>query len=253
MSYYKNRLLTIKKKKSGRDATGHISVRHQGGQHKRFLRNIDWNRNKLDIPAKVTGIEYDPNRTASVALIVYADGQKNYILAPQKLKIGDTIIYSPKADIKPGNCLHLKNVPVGVPIHCLEITPGKGAQMVKSAGAAAYVESIDGDKVAVKLPSSEVRIFHANSKATIGQLSNVDLANTKLRKAGDSRRRGIRPTVRGVAQHPDSHPHGGGEGRSSIGMHPKTPWGKVALGKKTRKKKKHSNRLIVKQRKRKNE
>jgi len=248
-----NKLLTIKKKKSGRDASGHISVRHQGGQHKRFLRNVDWKRNKIDIPAKVAEIQYDPNRTADVALIVYADGHKSYILAPQKLSVGDTVISSEKAEIKPGNCLNLGNIPVGVPIHCLELTPGKGAQMVRSAGSAAYVESVDGNNVAVKLPSTEIRMFKANSKATVGQLGNSDLMNIKLTKAGDNRRRGIRPTVRGVAQHPDSHPHGGGEGKSGIGMHPKTPWGKVAMGKKTRKKKKHSNRLIIKQRKRNNE
>jgi len=243
------KLLTIKKKKSGRDSLGHISVRHQGGQHKRFLRSIDFKRNKLDVAAKVVSIEYDPNRSAKIAFITYQDGQKGYILAPDKLNIGDTIISSAKAPIKPGNTCQLKNIPAGIPLHALEITPGKGAQMVKSAGTAAYIDSVEGNRVQVKLPSGEIRIFAGNCLATIGQLSNPDLINTNYKKAGDKRRRGIRPTVRGVAQHPNSHPHGGGEGRSSIGMNPKTPWGRPALGKKTRNKKKKSNRLIVKSRK----
>ncbi len=251
MSKRVNRLTIIKKKKSGRDSSGHVSVRHQGGAKKQFLRLIDWKRQKIDVPAKVVDIQYDPNRTANIALLSYSDGDKRYILAPEKLKIGHTVISSLKADIKPGNCLPLKNIPSGVPIHCLEILPGKGAQMVKSAGSAAYIESIDADKAQVRLPSSEIRIFNSDCHATIGQLGNSELINKKLKKAGDSRRRGIRPTVRGVAQHPDSHPHGGGEGRSSVGMNPKTPWGKVAMGKKTRKLKKQSNRLIVKARKRK--
>ena len=244
----KSKLLTIKKKTSGRDARGRISVRHRGGEHKRFLRLVDFKRNKLDIEAKVVAIEYDPNRTANLALLVYTDGTKAYILAPSGLKVNDKIIYSEKAPIKDGNKLPLKNIPIGTPIHALEFHLGRGAQMIKSAGSAAFIQSIDGDKATVKLPSGELRIFPATACATIGQVGNSDHFNQKLRKAGDSRRRGIRPSVRGVAQNPSSHPHGGGEGRSSIGMHPKTPWGKTAQGKKTRKLKKASNRLIVKRR-----
>jgi len=242
-------LKTIKKKNSGRDSRGHISTRHRGGEHKRFLRTIDWRRDQTDIQAKVIAIEYDPNRTADIALLSYKNGSKSYILAPDKLKIGDILVSSSSAPIKDGNCLSLKNIPIGLPIHALEFTPGKGAQIVKTAGSAAYIQSLDGDKAVVKLPSGQIRLFNANCKATIGQVGNTDHFNQKLKKAGDSRHRGFRPTVRGVAQHPDSHPHGGGEGRSSIGMHPKTPWGKPAMGKKTRKRKKASNKLIIKNRK----
>ena len=241
-------LLTIKKKTSGRDSQGHISIRHRGGEQKRFLREIDWKRNKVDITAKVISIEYDPGRTADIALLCYQDGEKSFILAPTGLKVGDVIVSAENAPIKEGNCLPLKNIPVGVPIHCLSFKPTKGAQLIKSAGVAAYVQSIDGKKATIKLPSGEIRIFNSDSKATIGQVGNADHSNQKLTKAGQKRLRGIRPTVRGVAQNPHSHPHGGGEGRSSIGMHPKTPWGKSAF-KKTRKKKKASNRLIVKHRK----
>ena len=242
-------LFTIKKKTSGRDHSGTISVRHRGGEHRRYLRLVDWKRQKLSIAAKVTAIEYDPNRTANLALLVYPDGEKSYILAPSNLHLNDVVLSAEVAPIKDGNCLPLKNIPIGVPVHCLEITPGKGAQMIKSAGAAAYIQSIDGSKAIVKLPSGEIRIFNSDCKATIGQVGNADLINQKLTKAGDSRHRGIRPTVRGVAQHPNSHPHGGGEGRSSVGMNPKTPWGRPAMGKHTRKLKKSSNRLIVTRRK----
>jgi large subunit ribosomal protein L2 len=242
-------LLTIKKKTSGRDAKGHISVRHRGGEEKRFLRDIDWHRNILDIKAKVISIEYDPNRTANIALICYENGRKAYILAPSKLKVGDVIVSSETGAIKDGNCLCLKNIPLGIPIHAISFQPNHPAQIVKSAGSAAYVQSIDGEKATVKLPSGEIRLFSSSCKATIGQVSNEDHINQKLTKAGQSRHRGIRPGVRGVAQHPDSHPHGGGEGRSSIGMNPKTPWGKPAMGKRTRKKKKYSNKLIIKRRK----
>ena len=240
-------LYTIKKKTSGRDTHGHVSTRHRGGEQKRFLRLIDWRRDKT-IEAKVLSIEYDPNRTADIALIGYKDGDKRYILATTNLKVGDVIVSGENAPIKDGNHLPLKNIPVGVAIHCLEMTPGHGAQMVKSAGTAAYIQSIDGDIATIKLPSGEIRLFHSNGYATIGQLSNADLMNQKLTKAGQMRHKGIRPTVRGVAQHPDSHPHGGGEGRSSIGMNPKTPWGKPAMGKKTRTKKNRSNKLIIKHR-----
>jgi len=242
-------LLTIKKKRSGRDSTGTISVRHRGGEHKRFLRTIDWTRQFVDIPAKVTKIVYDPNRTADLAYITHENGSKSLILATTELKVGDVIIRSENAPIKDGNRLKMKNVPAGVPVHCLEILPGKPAQMVKSAGTAAYVQSVDGNKAVVKLPSGEIRLFNSESYVTIGQVGNSNHSNEILKKAGDSRHRGIRPSVRGVAQHPDSHPHGGGEGRSSIGMHPKTPWGKPAMGKRTRKKKKASNRLIIQRRK----
>ena len=241
-------LLTIKKKCSGRDSQGHISVRHQGGQHKRFLRQIEWNRNRLGTQAKVASIEYDPNRTADIALLVYENGAKSYILSTTNLKVGDTVVSAVQAPIKDGNCLPLKNIPIGVPIHAISFQVGKPAQIVKTAGSAAFIQSIDGDKATIKLPSGEIRIFHADCRATIGQVSNTDHSNQKLTKAGQSRHRGIRPGVRGVAQNPKSHPHGGGEGRSSIGMHPKTKWGRPAF-KKTRKLKKASNKLIVQRRK----
>ncbi|MFA5749935.1 MAG: 50S ribosomal protein L2 [Candidatus Shapirobacteria bacterium] len=240
-------LLTIKKKISGRDSQGHVSIRHRGGEEKRYLREIDWFRKQFDIKAKVVSIEYDPNRTADIALLSYENGSKSYILATTNLKVDDIIISSENAPIKDGNCLSLKNIPVGVPIHALSFQKGKPAQLVKSAGSAAYIQSIDGKKAVVKLPSGEIRIFNSDSTATIGQVCNSNHSNQKLTKAGQSRHRGIRPTVRGVAQNPHSHPHGGGEGRSSIGMNPKTPWGKSAF-KKTRKRKKVSNKLIIKHR-----
>ena len=242
-------LLTIKKKTSGRDSQGHISVRHRGGEQKRFLREIDWKRNKTDIKATVVSIEYDPNRTAQIALLNYVDGAKSYIIATTNLKIGDVVVSSETAPIKDGNRLPLKNIPVGVAINCLEFQAGKGAQVVKSAGSSAYIQSIDGEKVTIKLPSGELRIFPGATYATIGQISNADHSNIKMTKAGDSRHRGIRPGVRGVAMNPHAHPHGGGEGRSSIGMNPKTPWGKPAMGKRTRKLKNKSSKLIIQRRK----
>lgn len=244
----KSKLLSIKKKRSGRDSQGHVSVRHRGGEQKRFLRLIDWKRTKLDVKAKVTAIEYDPGRTADIALLSYEDGSKSYILATANMKVADVVVYSEFAPIKEGNKLPLKNIPVGTALHCLEFQAGKGAQIIKSAGTAAYIQSIDGDKITIKLPSGELRIFPGTACATIGQVGNVNHSNVKLVKAGDSRHRGIRPSVRGVAQNPHSHPHGGGEGRSSIGMNPKTPWGRPAMGKKTRKHKKASNKLIIKHR-----
>jgi large subunit ribosomal protein L2 len=244
----KSKLLTIKKKRSGRDSQGHVSVRHRGGEQKRFLRLIDWKRTKLDVKAKVMAIEYDPGRTADIAFLSYTDGSKSYILATANMKVGDVVVYSESAPIKEGNKLPLKNIPVGTPLHCLEFQAGKGAQIIKSAGSAAYIQSIDGDKVTIKLPSGELRMFPGSACATVGQVGNVNHSNIKLVKAGDSRHRGIRPSVRGVAQNPYSHPHGGGEGRSSIGMNPKTPWGRPAMGKKTRKHKKASNKLIIKRR-----
>lgn len=243
------KLLTIKKKQSGRDAQGHVSVRHRGGEHKRFLREIEWLRNKENVNAKVISIEYDPNRTAKIALISYEDGTKSYILATSKMNVGDIVLSAESAPIKEGNCLCIKNIPVGTPIHALSFGVGRPAQIVKSAGSAAFVQSVDGNKTTVKLPSGEIRIFDSNCRATIGQVSNVEHSNQKMTKAGESRHKGIRPSVRGVAQHPNSHPHGGGEGRSSIGMNPKTPWGKPALGKKTRKLKKASNKLIIQRKK----
>ncbi|HRS23154.1 MAG TPA: 50S ribosomal protein L2 [Candidatus Woesebacteria bacterium] len=241
-------LMTIRKKTGGRDNSGRISVRHHGGEAKRFLREIDWARNMIDITAKVKWIGYDPNRNAPIALINYENGRRGYILAPTNLKVGDVIISSDNAPIKDGNCLCLKNIPVGVPIHGLAYSKDRPAQVVKSAGTSALIQSIENDQAIVKLPSGEIRIFKADSRATIGQVGNADYINLKLTKAGQKRHRGIRPTVRGVAQHPAAHPHGGGEGRSGVGMNPKTPWGKPAMGKKTRKKKKQSNKLIIKRR-----
>lgn len=243
------KLKIIKKKTSGRDSAGHVSVRHRGGAPRRYLRLIDWRRREPDIQAKVVAIEYDPNRSANIALLASENGAKSYILASANLKVNDIVVASASAPIKDGNRLPLKNIPVGVPIHCLEYQPLSGGQLVKSAGSAAYIQSVEGLKATVKLPSGEIRIFKSSCWATIGQVGNIEHGSQKLTKAGDSRHRGIRPTVRGVAQHPDSHPHGGGEGRSSIGMNPKTPWGKPAMGKKTRKLSKASNRLIVKRRK----
>lgn len=242
-------LYRIKKKTSGRDSQGHVSVRHRGGEQKRYLRLVDWRRQKFDIPAKVVAIEYDPNRTARLALVVYQDGEKSYILSTTNLQVNDTILASTKAPIKDGNRLPLANIPVGVPIHGLEFQSGRGAQIVKSAGSAAYIQSIDGKNATIKLPSGEIRVFPSDTWATIGQVSNADHSNQKLQKAGDSRHRGIRPSVRGVAMNPHAHPHGGGEGKSSIGMNPKTPWGKPALGLRTRKAKKASNKFILQRRK----
>lgn len=241
-------LLKLNPKSSGRNFSGKITVRHQGGRQKRFLRHIDWKRN-LDLTAKVDSIQYDPNRTADIALLVYASGHKDYILAPHELKIGDIVVSSETAEIKVGNCLPLKNIPIGIEIHSLEITPGKGAQMVRSAGNTATVQSKEGNNVVVKLPSGEIRMFDGRCKATIGSLSNPHHKEEILGKAGRKRHMGVRPTVRGVAQDPRSHPHGGGEGRSGIGMKsPKSPWGKRTLGKRTRDRKKFSNKVIIKRR-----
>jgi len=242
------RLLRILKKNSGRDNTGQVSVRHQGGGHKQYLRIIDFKRNKKEILGKVEGIEYDPNRNVQIAKIIYADGERRYILLPLDLKIGDTVISGgEKAEIKIGNCLALRQIPVGMPIHNLELTLGKGGQIVRGAGSLALILAKEEKYARVKLPSGEIRLFPLDCRATIGQLANPERKLQKLRKAGDSRHRGIRPTVRGVAQDPRSHPHGGGEGRSGIGMPgPKTPWGKPALGKKTRKRVKYSDKFTIK-------
>jgi len=241
------KLKRILPKKSGRDAAGHVSVRHQGGRHKRFLRRIDFKRDKLDLPGKVMAFEYDPNRTADIALLTYPDGEKCYILAPQGLKVGDQVVAGPEVEIKVGNTLPLKRIPVGTPIHNVELTPGKGGQIARGAGTAALIQSQEGGLVTVKLPSGEIRTLSENCLATLGQLGNLDWKNEVFGKAGRKRLMGIRPTVRGVAQHPDSHPHGGGEGRSGIGLKsPKSPWGKKTLGKKTRQPGRYSDKLIIK-------
>ena len=244
------KLLKILSKKSGRNTTGRVTVRHQGGREKRFLREIDFKRDKSDIPAQVATIEYDPNRGARIALLNYVDGEKRYILAPVGLKVGEVIISGKKAEPKIGNALPLSKIPVGTVIHNLELKPGKGSQMVRGAGGGAILMSREEKYGLVKLPSGEVRKIDLKCLATVGQLGNVERKTRFLGKAGRKRHMGIRPTVRGVAQHPDSHPHGGGEGRSGIGMpSPKSPWGKPTLGKKTRKRIKYSNRWIVKRRK----
>lgn len=216
---------------------------------KRFLRDVDFLRDKKDIWARVESVEYDPNRNANIAQVLYEDGERRYILAPVGLKIGGKIIASDMAPLEPGNALPLKRIPVGTPIHNVEIRPGKGGQMVKSGGSSALLQGREEDWILVKLPSAEIRRFDPASWATIGQVSRDDTRTGRIKKAGVNRRLGIRPTVRGKAQHPDSHPHGGGEGRSSVGLkYPKTPWGKPAVGK-TRKRRKYSDKLIVQPRK----
>ena len=243
-------LHTILSKHSGRDASGHVSVRHQGGRQKRYYRLIDWRRDKEGVPAKVVSIEYDPNRSADVALLHYRDGDKRYILAPDTLGVGTSIVMGSSAEIVVGNALPLRNMPVGTLVHNVEMKPGAGAQVVRSAGTAASVLSREGNSVQLKLPSGEVRIFSADCLATVGQISNIEWKNRVIGKAGRNRLMGIRPGVRGVAQNPRSHPHGGGEGRSGIGMpSPKSPWGKKTLGKNTRKRSKYSDKFIVKRRK----
>jgi large subunit ribosomal protein L2 len=235
------------KKHSGRNAQGKITVRHQGGGNKVKYRLIDFKRNKDSIPAKVASIEYDPNRSAFIALLHYADGEKRYIIAPQGLKAGDVVISGSTADIKPGNALPLGNIPVGTLIHNIELKPGRGGQLVRSAGLSAQLMAKEGTYAQVRLPSGEVRKIPIGAKATIGSVGNSDHENIRIGKAGRKRHMGIRPTVRGVVMNPCDHPHGGGEGKSPVGMPaPVTPWGKPALGLKTRKHKKYSNGLIVK-------
>jgi len=243
-------LTIILPKNSGRDTAGHVSIRHQGGREKRFYRKIDWLRDKDGIKAKVEAIEYDPNRTGEVALIHYADGEKRYIVAPVGLIVGQTVISGETADMKPGNAAKLGSMPVGTLVHNVELKPGHGAQLMRSAGSVATVLAKDGNLVQLKLPSGEIRLFDINCRATVGQVGNVEHRNEVIGKAGRSRHMGRRPEVRGVAQNPRSHPHGGGEGRSGIGMSsPKSPWGKHTLGKKTRKHRKYSDRFIVQHRK----
>jgi len=242
-------LLVALKSKAGRNAQGRITVRHQGGGAKRKYRIIDFKRDKDGIPAKVAGIEYDPNRSANIALLNYADGEKRYIIAPYGLKVGDTVVSGPNADIKVGNALPLRNIPVGTVIHNIELRAGKGGQLVRSAGNSAQLMAKEGDFAQVRLPSGEVRLIRAECKATIGQVGNLDHENISIGKAGRKRHMGIRPTVRGSVMNPVDHPHGGGEGRAPIGRPtPVTPWGKPALGYKTRKKNNQTDKYIIKRR-----
>jgi large subunit ribosomal protein L2 len=242
-------LVEVLKKHSGRNSYGRITVRHHGGGNRRKYRIIDFKRNKLDVEGKVLRLEYDPNRSANIALVEYTDGERRYILAPAGLKEGDVVIASPNADIKPGNALPIANIPVGTMIHNIELYPGKGAQLVRAAGAAAQLMAKEGNLAQVRLPSGEYRYIRLNCMATIGTVGNEEHANISIGKAGRKRHMGIRPTVRGSVMNPVDHPHGGGEGKSPIGRPgPVTPWGKPALGYKTRKKKNRTNKFIVKRR-----
>ena len=242
-------LVTSLKKTAGRNNQGKITVRHHGGGNRRKYRIIDFKRNKDGIPATVIGIEYDPNRTANIALISYADGEKAYILAPVGLKVGDKLMNGANAEIKVGNCLPLENIPVGTEVHNVELYPGKGGQLVRSAGNSAQLMAKEGKYATLRLPSGEMRMVPIIARATIGQVGNIEHGLVKVGKAGRKRHMGIRPTVRGSVMNPNDHPHGGGEGRTSIGRPaPCTPWGKPALGLKTRKKNKQSNKMIVRTR-----
>ena len=242
-------LVETLKKHSGRNSYGHITVRHHGGGNQRKYRIIDFKRQKTDMYATVERLEYDPNRSAFIALIKYEDGELSYILAPNGLKAGDKVISSTTADIKPGNCLPIANIPVGTVIHNVELQPGHGAQLVRSAGTAAQLMAKEGDLAQVRLPSGEVRYIRTNCTACIGQVGNLDHENVHIGKAGRTRHMGIRPTVRGSVMNPNDHPHGGGEGRAPIGRSgPVTPWGKPAMGLKTRKTKNPTNKFIVKRR-----
>ena len=242
-------LVVSLKKNSGRNNQGKITVRHQGGGYRTKYRLVDFKRNKDGIPAKVMTIEYDPNRTANIALICYADGQKSYILAPYGLKVGDTLMNGETAEVRLGNCLPLANIPVGSSVHNVELYPGKGGQLVRSAGNSAQLMAKEGKYATLRLPSGEMRMVPIGCRATIGQVGNIDHELINIGKAGRKRHMGIRPTVRGSVMNPNDHPHGGGEGRTSIGRPgPVTPWGKPALGLKTRKKSKQSNKLIIRRR-----
>ncbi|MCR5665930.1 MAG: 50S ribosomal protein L2 [Eubacterium sp.] len=242
-------LLAKKKKNSGRNNQGKITVRHHGGGNRQKYRLIDFKRNKDGVPATVIGIEYDPNRTANIALISYADGEKAYILAPQGLTDGMTVMNGPEAEIKVGNCLPLANIPVGTQVHNVEMLPGKGGQMVRAAGNSAQLMAKEGKYATLRLPSGEMRMVPIQCRATIGTVGNADHNLINIGKAGRKRHMGIRPTVRGSVMNPNDHPHGGGEGRAPVGRPgPCTPWGKPALGLKTRKKKKQSNKMIVRRR-----
>ena len=242
-------LLESLKKTAGRNSYGRITVRHHGGGNKIKYRIIDFKRDKVGMPAEVKTIEYDPNRTAFIALVQYEDGEKRYILAPHGLKVGDHVLSGEGADIKPGNCLPIANIPLGTMIHNIELIPGRGGQLVRSAGGAAQLMAKEGVAAQVRLPSGEVRFIKMNCKATIGQVSNIDQENQNRGKAGKTRHLGIRPTVRGSVMNPCDHPHGGGEGKAPIGRSgPVTPWGKPALGYKTRKKNHRTDKQIVKRR-----
>ena len=242
-------LLEPIKKNSGRNSYGRITVRHRGGGNRRKYRVIDFKRDKVDMFAEVLRLEYDPNRSAFIALIKYEDGTLSYILAPTGLKVGDKVVSSATADIKPGNCLPIANIPVGTVISSVELNPGRGAQLVRAAGTSAQLMAKDGDLAQVRLPSGEVRYIRTNCRAVIGQLGNLDHENIHIGKAGRKRHMGIRPTVRGSVMNPNDHPHGGGEGKSPIGHPgPVTPWGKPALGYKTRKTKNRTDKFIVKRR-----
>lgn len=241
-------LIVSLRKTGGRNMYGRITVRHHGGGHKRFLRLIDFKRDKLGVPARVAAIEYDPNRTARLALLHYADGEKRYILAPVGLKVGDSIVSGPLADIRPGNSLPISSIPVGTLVHNIEVKQGKGGQLVRSAGTAAQLLAKEGDYAQIRMPSGEVRLVLQTCYATIGQVGNLEHSNIKLGKAGRKIHLGIRPTVRGTAMSPRDHPHGGGEGRQPVGMPgPKSPWGKPTRGYKTRKNK-QTDKYIVKRR-----
>jgi large subunit ribosomal protein L2 len=237
-------------KTGGRNNNGRVTSRHIGGGHKRRYRIIDFKRRKDDVPARVATIEYDPNRSARIALLHYADGEKRYILAPLRLRVGDTVMSGPKADIKPGNSLALRDIPTGTTVHNIELQIGRGGQLCRSAGTGAQLMAKDGDYATLRLPSSEMRLVHLDCRATVGQIGNVSHENVTIGKAGRSRWKGKRPKVRGSAMNPVDHPHGGGEGKSNSGRHPVTPWGKPTNGYRTRKKGKSSSKYIVRGRKR---
>lgn len=241
-------LIVIRKARAGRNNQGRVTVRHHGGGTRQYIRIIDYKRDKYDIPARVAAIEYDPNRTARLALLSYADGEKRYIIAPVGLKVNDTVISGSKAEIRPGNSLPISNIPVGTLLHNIELKEGKGGQLVRSAGTSAQLLAKEGDYAQIRMPSGEVRLVRQKCYATIGQVGNTDHSNIKLGKAGRKRHLGVRPTVRGTAMSPRDHPHGGGEGRSSVGMPgPKTPWGKPTLGYRTRRNK-LTNKYVVRRR-----
>ena len=243
-------LLQPMRKKAGRNNTGRITCRHKGGGHKQAYRVIDFKRDKFGIKGTVTTVEYDPNRNVRISLVVYADGEKRYILTPHDLNVGDTIVSGPEAEVQTGNALPLELIPLGTLIHNIELIPGRGAKMVRTAGGSAQLMAKEGNYVTIKMPSSEMRMVRKECLATIGVLGNAEFKNLKIGKAGRTRHLGIRPTVRGVTMNPCDHPHGGGEGKTGPGGNPKTPWGKPALGHKTRKAKKASAKLIVRGRKR---
>jgi large subunit ribosomal protein L2 len=241
-------LIISQNKQGGRNSYGRVTVRHRGGGNRRYIREVDFKRNKRDIPARVAAIEYDPNRTARLALLHYVDGEKRYIIAPLELRVNDIVMAGSKAEVRPGNNLPIANIPIGTLVHNIELKEGRGGQLVRSAGVSAQLLAKEGDYAQIRLPSGEVRLVRQACYATIGQVGNVDNANIKLGKAGRKRHMGIRPTVRGTAMSPRDHPHGGGEGRQPIGMPgPKSPWGKPTLGAKTRRNKK-TEKFIVRHR-----